>query len=609
MQQSHVTHYLKTNETNERPQHMLFLDTETYESAPKVLDEKSGRSIREQTFKLGWVAYLDLHHVDRERPAVTYTRLNTIEDFYTELYARAKPKQRLYLFAHNVNFDAQIVGLHIRLTKDGWECLRNYIGPSKVILQFRKDKCTILVLDTLNLFNTSLAEMGETLGYPKGHVDFKTVGMEELSTYCKNDVTIMVEFMQKWLSFLDDNDLGGFKSTIASQAMAAYRHRFMSYPLLVHTYPELVELERQAYYGGRVEAGYVGTAPKVPYYYLDVNSLYPTVMQQSLFPTEPFKHLWRPAIEILNTYVDNYIILAECTIKTPIPIVPVKTEDGPIWPIGTFQTTLIGEEVAECLKRGYIVKVKQARIYKSSPIFKSYVDTMYALRKKYIEDGNKSYGAFVKLLLNCLYGKFGQKMSGWEQIGDCGPNELWVKTVLKSDGSKVMRRAIAGRIEENQELGNTDHTIVAIAASVTAAARMYMWRLRELLPEGSFMYMDTDSLIVDEIGYQALADMVTKEKILGKLKIEGVSEELIIRCPKDYRFNGIDKIKGVSHNAVKIDNKTFMVDEWLSINSAMRYGKLDRGFILTIRKVLQRIYKKGVVLPGGRVTPFVYPLS
>jgi hypothetical protein len=91
---------------------------------------------------------------------------------------------------------------------------------------------------------------------------------------------------------------------------------------------------------------------------------------------------------------------------------------------------------------------------------------------------------------------------------------------------------------------------VAVAASITAYSRIYMSQFKNN-PKINLYYTDTDSIYVDENSDIDLN--LIDNNILGKLKLEHVSDKAIFLCAKVYCLDTIDnelicKVKGLKHD-------------------------------------------------------------
>ena len=115
-------------------------------------------------------------------------------------------------------------------------------------------------------------------------------------------------------------------------------------------------------------------------------------------------------------------------------------------------------------------------------------------------------------------------------------------------------------------------------------------------------YTDTDSLMVNRAGYEAL-DAYINSQLLGALKVEWTSEDVVIHGLKDYEVDGKLKAKGVRRDAEHTAPGVFTQEQFRGIEGMIRDGDLDRILIRRVSKRLTRRYQKGVVSDSGRVFP------
>ncbi|GAI82751.1 unnamed protein product, partial [marine sediment metagenome] len=262
-----VSHYIKDNKTSSMPSEFIFFDTET---SPKVLVNGD----IEQPFKLG-VALYWRRRDDRPSDTLEYFRFTRIPDFWAWIDEHVRPKGKLLLIAHNLQFDFMVLGGFSALRVLGYDLTKLITNGKVNVFSYRKDKKVILCLDNMNYFNTSIKSLGESVGLPKLAMAQDGDTLDTWFTYCQRDVDIMYSAWRHWLSFLHDQDLGTFGNTLAGQSFNAYRHRFMTERILVKNNGKATELERSSYRGGWVECFQLGKLPEQDYFLLDINSMYP----------------------------------------------------------------------------------------------------------------------------------------------------------------------------------------------------------------------------------------------------------------------------------------------------------------------------------------------
>jgi len=591
-----AAHALKKETTLTIPRHFIFFDTETTQHQ---LEDGS----IEQRFKLGWACYYRRPYKDHLE-VTEWFYIDRIGAFWDYVCSKALPKQRLWIVARNVVFDFTVVKGWENLRREGYKLKFFHNNGVSAIVTVKKASSTIVFLDSMNWFTESLAKTGERIGIPKMDIDFNTCTDEQLSTYCRNDTLIEFENFKIFIAFLEDNMIGRLCYTKASTAMAAYLFRHYHTPIYIHNNAEAITLERESYKGGRCECFVLGDLSGQPFYVLDVNSLYPFVMQRYTYPTKYVQLHHRLTPKKLGKVLNEYAVVAKVLITTNEPVYAMK-RGRTIFPVGTFETTLCTPELRYALDHGHVAKVFDAVSYEQAPIFSSYVTTMYGLRQDFKIRQNKEYETIVKYLLNSLYGKFGQKAEEWVKIGNA-PNEPdREEMILYKNPRRAMRlRYLLGEVFELKGHSEAYNSFPGIAAHVTAYARLYLWELMCACGHGNYVYCDTDSLMVTEQGMVCLANHRSATE-LGKLKLERTVNHLVIRGLKDYSADEKIVVKGVRKTAHKVEDGVYTQEQWPSFKGIFKSTDANRYVVKNVTKHLTREYTKGDVGKDGIVTPFV----
>jgi len=460
------------------------------------------------------------------------------------------------------------------------------------------------MLDNGNIFTGTLERWGKIFDIPKLEIDFNTCSPSELRIYCRRDVEIMVRSWQAWMQFIYDHDCGGFRETVGSTAFNAWRHKHMKREVYVHKEQPVLKLERESYHGGRVEAFHQGKLTGDHYYYLDINNMYGFIMMQSSFPVGLQGHTSRLGIKRMISYLSRYSVVARVTVNVDEPAFITSVNGHAAYPLGRYQTVLTTNELDYALKNGWLEKVHEFSWYKNAPLFESYVTEFYNLRMKYRHEHNTGFEAICKLLINSLYGKFGQSGIQQKTIGRCGPDEIWHMPLINArTGKRSYQTALGGSIYEESHDGESYHSMPVIASHVTANARLYLLSLIKRAGWDNVFYVDTDSLIVNTQGYYNLEGMVDEQK-LGMLKVETHSPWLIVNAPKDYEMLDRCKIKGIRSNATQISSNVFSQEQWVKLAGLIRQGFAQGYTSKEIEKHQQRVIYSGVVTETGKIDPF-----
>jgi len=590
-------HVLKANRTKQRPRNWVMFDCEA-----RIRGNPDGGETH--TLRLGNARYRRFSHGEHLERLQDFA-FRTPAEFWNQALSLCEKDRRLVVVGYNVGYDIRLVEGFQELHKRGYKQKRIYAGGEVLIIEWGYKKHHITVLDAMNFFTGKLETWGDMLGLPKIDVDFRHVTDAKLSEHCFRDVEILDKIMLLWHDFIDRNDLGCFSLTRAGQSLTAFRHRFMKGKIYIHANDRANEIERASYFGGRTECWRIGTLGGGPFYKLDVNSMYPYVMRLLPVPVRLVSVSVMLTPTTIRRLLKHYVLCGEFELETHEPVYPYRDKGDTFYPIGRFIGHLCTPEIRYALGKNHLRKGIRVSIYERSVIFKEYVDYMYRLRAMYQRDGNEVFRLLVKYLMNSLYGKFGQKSEQWKKVdNELGEQDGEYNLLDDTTGEFYRYFVIAG--ERWNVLGRKEsyHSFPSISAHITAAARIYLWRLITQAGRDHVFYCDTDSLWCDTIGKENLTSYLDKVK-LGALKLEVSTKKLIIYAPKEYTTDTAVRRKGVKPDAVEVRPGVFQQTQWEGLRGAFATGRTDRVILTPVEKVLVRTYRKGVVHSDGSISPFV----
>ncbi len=611
-------HQLSQTSGNSRPSRVIFFDTET---SPTILSLKK----TQHDLRLGHAKYCRTRRgeVLKEQDSITF---KTQQEFWDWVLTKPAIKEHTFLVSHNLNYDIPIMKTFSTLEAAGWHVMSFYTKGMVSVIRWeyyypacqchklwlktggKKGKkppnAKLTAIDNTNFFAGTLSSWGEPLGLPKLKTDF--LGEDhQLIDYCIRDVEIIMHLWRLWFDFLDKHNCGNWKYTIGSTALNAFRSNYMSHYIKIHNQIPAINLERKSYKGGRVECFYKGLYEDQDFYLLDVNSMYPFVMSENQYPRELLSMHTKYPHKRLRDNIDNYSFIADCTINTQQPYFAHKVNNKTCYPVGQFRTTLTTPELQLCLDNNWLTKIHQIARYSKDNLFTDYVDHFYSTRMAYKENNQPLWVKLCKLMLNSLYGKFGQK--GYEDIligfGDMDDFEH-IPTLVFETGEWVDRFHIAGTVIERIAKFEHWNSFPGIAAHVTAFARIHLYNLILSAGRENVYYCDTDSIIVNTAGYRKVYSQLDTTK-LGQLKLETQSDFLEVHAPKDYRMSDRTKIKGIRKNATQISANVYQQERWPKLPGLLRSDSLDTYVVETIEKRLNREVTSGKVFSSsGRVLPY-----
>ena len=542
-----VPHYIRENKRRALPRRLLFFDSET--------DVRTGEGLAFHTAFLVVTIYATRSRsgdwMERERRIFTSSR-----EFIRYVKSLLRPREVLYVFAHNAEFDLLATGLL-------WHFLSR-VGVSEMpvsdLARFfwraRTKLGTAYFIDTRNYFDCSLEELGKWIGLEKLKMPERDAPLEEWVKYCERDTEIIFRAVVRLLRLIRDEDLGNFAPTLSSLAFNIYRHRFMPpRTILSHQRRSVTQFEREAYFGGRAEAWYRGYI-RGPVFYLDFISMYASVMKDLDAPVKFLRYLWGVDPDQLPGIMQHWAVIADVEIEVEQPIAPLRAKDMVCFPVGRFRTVLCGPELELVMRKGKIHKVHRVAIYRKARIFREFVEYCWAKRREALEAGDTLAAKIWKRVMNSLYGKFGQY--GYEQRVE------EVETGVRDFAHyhyKIMDTGERGdvflfpnrRITVRQSLLGPN-SVVAISAYITSAARVKLWETMEAIGMEHIYYVDTDGFIVDYEGRKRADPLIGEE--LGMLREKWAGIDLYIYSGKHFIADAYRALAGIPSRVIEIrDNK------------------------------------------------------
>jgi hypothetical protein len=398
----------------------------------------------------------------------------------------------------------------------------------------------------------------------------------------------MVLMWDNLIRFMDTHDLGNFKLTKAGLALGAYRHRFMTQTIAIHNHPEAIKLERSAYKGGRFEALQVGHHTKGPYYCLDINSMYGQIMRDQVLPYELRGYYNHANLDQLKRRLTKYGVIAGVSLRLTHPVIPLVIDHKVVYQIGDFNTTLSTPELLYCLERDLILDVGPMAWYYQGDILKAYAGYFLTLKDQFDREGNQPMRQVTKLFLNSLYGKFGQLGYEDKVIGECDPEDFkFIPSYNADTGQRSEVAYYGGKIHETVCTPTSYNTLTAIAAHITAYGRLELWSLMDQAGMDHVYHVATDSLIVDQVGYDNLANKI-KPGVPGYLKVEGTFDTYTVKGPND-TIQGLKiKVKGIPAKAEQLTENSYRITEWPRITTLLKQGIVDFYYTKSKVKILHR---------------------
>lgn len=369
----------------------------------------------------------------------------------------------------------------------------------------------------------------------------------KIQAYCEQDCVALYDVLHKFHHLIKvkwNLDITKY-STIPSLAFAIYRMHYMPENTVPLTKGAVFNFIKQGYTGGSTEMYKPNAIGKELYCY-DVNSLYPAVMSQNMYPTGQIFQ-YEGDITILDKYwIGEVEVSTKSDLYQPYLQIHHKTPSGwrTVAPNGKFNMVINSCEYSNAVK-DYNINVNKGYLFETKTnIFKDYVWDMYQLRQQYTKSEPMNF--IAKLLLNSLYGRFGMQpqlhshiFGNFKEIQElCRKYEILDYIELDKDLFFVSYQSSDNKnLDSSLPKSNSTGVSVSIASAVTAYARVYMSTFKNN-PGYNLYYTDTDSIFIDKE-----LDPRLVNSNLGNMKLEYKFTDSIFLAPKVYAGMTDDNLK------------------------------------------------------------------
>lgn len=364
---------------------------------------------------------------------------------------------------------------------------------------------------------------------------FKEKNKRKYYEYLERDCVSLYDSIVKLRALVNDvYNIGNLPLSIGGTSMRLFMREFLNHKIIVPSAKEK-EFTFRSYVGGRCEYLGFGYQNKNGWYEnvngYDFNSHYPAQMISAKFPI-------RRGIKTSKGVFDSKGFLEsgiyECSFNQKHGRIPLlKTESGDYEFSGSGVYTHF--ELNEIIKGGGNVDIISGYYYElNEDIFSKFVNFFFSERLKAQALNDTAKDVLYKLILNNLYGKFGQRdeVQSIQIINEDDVRDLLLENKKLNEFHRIDDYHAFYEVTENK----TCHTsFPAIASYITALGRIKLVNTIELSENP--IYCDTDSIhCIGELPSELLGDK------LGQLKTEFLNSQARYGGKKSYEIKD-DKLR------------------------------------------------------------------
>lgn len=444
-------------------------------------------------------------------------------------------------------------------------------------------------VDSFNLFPTSLAALGDSIGLKKLEFDSHS------KAYVMRDCEIIVKALKHLGRTLEEFKIRRTPNTLGGMCVNVWK------AMGGKNWSCFSDACHNSVFGGRVELFSKGGDGCVVW--TDVNSLYPFAMTQK-YPDE-----CKQTAEIKEYGLTDATVLVPHQAYAPLPYRTREqdnfsgiSEGSIIFPCGKFRGTWTNHELRNAVEKHGAKILKMHSSFgtdKGSDYYGSFVRKFY---KRRLAAKTPAYKLIYKLLMNNLYGQLGM---GGKVIKTCKLTELDLK-LIKAGKLKV--QMLGDNVLKEFFIPLPPHCNYLHAAYTTSYGRLRLLEFMRPIPPENMVYCDTDSLFFFAKNWKT--PFPTGDK-LGQMKLEDRGSKITTYAPKVYSIDDVVKAKGVPRNLAR----KFVQEGYVEYAAPFKlreaitfYERGNRKQLSVWRKVRKEMrtkYSKKILIDDGRWMPLI----
>jgi hypothetical protein len=528
---------------------------------------------------------------------------NDPAELWTAVAAFTRNRHRTIVWAHNLAYDLRISRALAELPALGLDLHGIVLEQMAAWAAFRGDNRTVLCCDLASWLPTSLAKIAQDLDREQLAVTHADLDAERLRERCEHDVGITREAVGQLLQLIRRQRMGPWRATGAGQSHAAWRRRWLTCRPFVHDSEHTLAAERRAMWTGRCEAWRHGRIRTGGVHEFDLQLAYADIaagceVPVALVGETSARHGWQ-VIEHMHTHA----VLAEVDVTTAEPLVPAEHGELIHWPVGSFSTTLWDPELRLLYAHGARVKVRRCWLYQRGPALADFSRWLIDQLQSGAEGPSAVQRRALKHMSRTLVGRCALRYRSWEPYARLPEFGLRLGELHDLDtGESIETLHVGHGMLTLGEQAEAEDSLPQITGWVMAEARARLWRLMLIAGLEHVLYVDTDSVVVDDTGAGILAELIDVGQALT-LRHKQSHRSAVILGPRQLQLGRQRRLAGVPLSAVETEPGVYEGTVWRSIRESVARGEGATVVLERKRWELAGVDNRREHVQGGATAP------
>lgn len=558
-------HWIQRNEQSRSPNRMVYLH----------VISQAGRLHNSQTF-MGAVTRNTRNYEKSGLAApARITRYEDRVSMWESIAGFTRKRERTILVCHNLSEQLRL-GMMLEIMPElGWKIRRFSLHVENAVVSLEKDGATLIMMDAKSWLPTGIEKIASLVAVELAPAPASTAPAEYKFRYAEQVCEILDLAIGGLKTWIKDNDMGNWKPTGAGMAWTNWRHSHYTHRVLAGGDPNNTLAEALSVGAGRAEAWRWGMQTAPPYIEWDLPLAYPRVALDTVLPVAFFGETHNHKLDFHLNHSEGRRTLIHASVHQDIPVLGVQSNERWCWPTGDIQGWWWDDELALAREYGASIKINRALTYRAKPVLHDWAQ--WAI--EFIESPNSPATALqraaVKHWSRSLIGRFGLRYEDWqpqELAMEPGIYTSFMADVQENTTYRLM--VIGSQTWLSNERKYSSEAVPSIMSAIMAECRIRLWRLMNVAGLENVIYVDTDSLICNQVGSDRLAAHVATGAGWG-LRAKHVHESLEILGVRQLITSHNRKIAGVPTTAKRTGERQFTGNVTVGLTTALSRKQSD----------------------------------
>ena len=558
-------YWIQRNEKSRSPNRMIFLS----------IASQAGRLQNSQTFAGAVTRQTRRYDKSGLDAPVLVTKHSDRVAMWKHIGDFTRKRERTVLVAHNLSEQLRL-GMMLEIMPElGFTIKRFSLHVENAVVSMERDGATLIMIDAKSWLPTTIQKIASYVDIELSNAPLPTAPLHERMTYAESVCEILDLSIGGLRTWIKDADMGNWKPTGAGMAWANWRHSHYTHRVLAGGDPANVECEALSVGAGRAEAWRWGMQTEPPYIEWDLPLAYPRVALDAALPVSFFGETRNLKLDLHLNHSEKRRTLIHANVHQDVPVLGVKLNNRWCWAVGDIQGWWWDDELRLAREHGAEIKINRALTYAARPVLHDWAQWAIDFIESPTSPATPLQRAAVKHWSRSLIGRFGLRYEDWKREDlnmEPGIYTSFMADMQEDTTYKLMQ--IGTQTWLSNERKYSSEAVPSIMSAIMSECRIRLWRLMNIAGLDHVIYVDTDSLICDQIGSDRLAAYVASGGGWG-IRAKHVHDSLEILGVRQLITSTDRKIAGVPTTAKRTGEREFTGQVVVGLTTALSRKQTD----------------------------------